>query len=148
MSVLVTGGTGTVGSAVVKELVGRSVNVSVLTRDPAKLKDVKGVTPVQGDLLELATVRRAFDGADAVFLLDPVSQTETSEGLTAVAVPARVDGVRLPLHIRALPAAGAHRERRGDRAADAVDRPRAALLRRLREGDGGCLALTPTDGKV
>src|SRR6267142_6475177 len=84
MSVLVIGGTGTVGSAVVKELVGRSVTVSVLTRDPAKLKDVAGVTPVQGNVLDPATVRRAFDGADAVFLLNPVSQTETSEGLMAI----------------------------------------------------------------
>jgi uncharacterized protein YbjT (DUF2867 family) len=84
MSVLVIGGTGTVGSAVVKELVGRGVNVSVLTRDPAKLKDVTGVTPVQGNVLDPATVRRAFDGADAVFLLNPVSQTETSEGLMAI----------------------------------------------------------------
>jgi uncharacterized protein YbjT (DUF2867 family) len=84
MKVLVTGGTGTVGSAVVKELCGRGVNVSVLTRDPAKLKDVKGVTPVQGNLLEPASVRRVFAGADAVFLLNPVSQTEASEGLMAL----------------------------------------------------------------
>lgn len=84
MNVLVTGGTGTVGSAVVKELGGRGVTVSVLTRDPAKLKDAKGITPVQGDLLDPASVRRVFDGVDAVFLLSPVSQTETSESLMAI----------------------------------------------------------------
>jgi len=84
MSILVTGGTGTVGSAVVKELTGKGAEVKVLTRDPAKLKAAPGVTPVQGNLLEPATVRRVFDGVDSVFLLNPVSQTEASEALFAI----------------------------------------------------------------
>lgn len=84
MSILVTGGTGTVGSAVVRELVAKGADVKVLTRDPAKLAGQKGVTPVQGNLLEPATVRRVFDGADSVFLLNPVSQTEASEALMAI----------------------------------------------------------------
>jgi uncharacterized protein YbjT (DUF2867 family) len=84
MSILVTGGTGTVGSAVVKELTGRGVDVKLLTRDPAKLKGQKGVTAVQGNLLEPSTARRAFDGAESVFLLNPVSQTEASEALMAI----------------------------------------------------------------
>ena len=83
MSILVTGGTGTVGSAVVKELVARGAGVKVLTRDPAKLKHLQGVTAVQGNLLEPASVRRAFDGVDSVFLLNAVSQTEASEALMA-----------------------------------------------------------------
>ena len=84
MNILVTGGTGTVGSAVVKELVARGADVRVLTRDPAKLKETKGVTAVQGNLLEPATVRRVFDGVDGVFLLNAVAQTEASEALMAV----------------------------------------------------------------
>ena len=84
MSILVTGGTGTVGSAVVKELTGKGADVRVLTRDPAKLKPQKGVTAVQGNLLEPATARRAFDGAESVFLISPVSQTEASEALMAI----------------------------------------------------------------
>ena len=84
MKVLVTGGTGTVGSAVVKALTAKGVDAAVLTRDAAKVKGQKGVTPVVGNLLDPATVRRAFDGAEAVFLLNQVSQTEASEGLMAV----------------------------------------------------------------
>ena len=84
MSILVTGGTGTVGAAVVKELVGKGADVKVLTRDPAKLAGQEGVTAVQGNLLEPETVRRAFDGADSVFLLNAVSQTEASEALMAI----------------------------------------------------------------
>ena len=36
MNILVTGGTGTVGSQVVRELLARGAQVQVLTRDPAK----------------------------------------------------------------------------------------------------------------
>jgi uncharacterized protein YbjT (DUF2867 family) len=85
MNILVTGGTGTVGSHVVRELLARSQNVKVLTRDPAKTSSLPaGAQPVAGNLLDPATVRRAFDGIDAVFLLNAVSQTEASEGLMAV----------------------------------------------------------------
>src|SRR5829696_6297771 len=84
MSILVTGGTGTVGSPLVKELTARRADVKVLTRDPSKLAGRQGVTAVQGNLLEPATVRRVFDGVDSVFLLNPVSQTEASEALMAL----------------------------------------------------------------
>jgi uncharacterized protein YbjT (DUF2867 family) len=85
MNVLVTGGTGLVGSHVVRELASRGVEVSVLTRDPAKAKQLpQGVKAVEGNLLEPASVRRAFAGVDGVFLLNPVTQTEASEALMAV----------------------------------------------------------------
>jgi uncharacterized protein YbjT (DUF2867 family) len=38
MKILVIGGTGTVGSAVVRELVAQKMEVTVLTRDEAKTK--------------------------------------------------------------------------------------------------------------
>ncbi len=84
MNILVTGGTGTVGSQVVRELSGKAHRVKVLTRDPAKVSDLPGVEPVAGNLLEPATVRSVFQGVDAVFLLNAVSLTEGSEGLMAV----------------------------------------------------------------
>ncbi len=84
MSILVTGGTGSVGSHVVRELVARGASVKVLTRDPAKAKLPAGVTAVQGDLTQPETVRRVFNDVDAVFLLNAVSITEAHEGLLAV----------------------------------------------------------------
>jgi uncharacterized protein YbjT (DUF2867 family) len=85
MKILVTGGTGTVGSQVVKELVARGASVSVLTRDAGKAAGLPaGVTAVQGNLQDPSTVRRVFDGMDGVFLINPVSPTETHEGLMAV----------------------------------------------------------------
>ena len=85
MKVLVLGGTGTVGSQVVRELSARGADVRVLTRDPGKAKSFpKGVQAIQGDLLSPATIRSAFNGMDAVFLLIAVSTTETSQGLMAL----------------------------------------------------------------
>jgi len=83
MKVLVLGGSGTVGSQVARELLARGADVSVLTRDPKKPLP-SGVRAVAGDLLDPATVRSAFAGMDAVFLLNAVSATECHEGLMAV----------------------------------------------------------------
>ena len=85
MEILVIGGTGTVGSQVVRELLARKVKVRLLTRSADKAKSVPaGSEAVVGDLLEPATVRSVFTGVDGVFLLDPVSITEAHEGLMAV----------------------------------------------------------------
>ncbi len=85
MKVLAVGGTGTVGSQVVRELASRGADVYVLTRDPDKAKGFpKGAQPVKGDMLSPATVRSVFAGMDGVFLLNPVSATEAHEGLMAV----------------------------------------------------------------
>jgi uncharacterized protein YbjT (DUF2867 family) len=85
MKVLVIGGTGTVGSQVVRELLARKAKVRLLTRSADKAKSVPaGIEAVVGDLLEPATVRSVFTGIDGVFLLNPVSVTEAHEGLMAV----------------------------------------------------------------
>lgn len=85
MSILVTGGTGNVGSQVVRELVARGQEVQVLTRDPGKAKQLPpGVKAVIGDLSKVETVRRVFKGVDGVFLINTVSPTEIHEGLLAV----------------------------------------------------------------
>jgi uncharacterized protein YbjT (DUF2867 family) len=94
MKVLVLGGTGTVGSQVVAELVSRKAEVHVLTRNAEKAAALpSGARAVTGDLLEPATIRSAFQGMDGVFLLNPVSTTESHEGLMAVC-GARLAGVK------------------------------------------------------
>jgi uncharacterized protein YbjT (DUF2867 family) len=85
MSILVTGGTGTVGSQVVQELLGRGQEVVVLTRDAEKAKKLPaGVKMVVGDLSKLETVRRVFKAVDGVFVINTVSPTEVYEGLLSV----------------------------------------------------------------
>lgn len=83
MNVLVLGGTGSVGSQVVRELQTRGADVTILTRDRKKAES-SGVSAAVGDLLDPATSRSAFRGMDAVFLLNTVSPTECHEGLMAV----------------------------------------------------------------
>ena len=90
MKVLVIGGTGTVGSQVARELLARGAEVSVLTRSAENAgKLPAGARAVTGDLLDPKTVRSVFAGQDGVFLLNPVSATETHEGLMAI------NGVRM-----------------------------------------------------
>ncbi|MBC5773036.1 NmrA family NAD(P)-binding protein [Pontibacter sp. KCTC 32443] len=85
MKVLVIGGTGTVGSQAVKELLARDVHVRVLTRSAEKAETLPpGVEPVVGDILDPKTVRSVFNDIEGVFMVNPVSTTETSEGLFAV----------------------------------------------------------------
>ena len=69
MKVLVLGGTGTVGSHVVRELATRGVDVSGLTRDPSKAKDLpRGVKAVQGALMSPATNPTVVVGLFGVYL--------------------------------------------------------------------------------
>ena len=85
MKVLVIGGTGLVGSQVVRELSLRGAEVQVLTRDLAKAKNAPaGVATIEGNLLSPASVRQIFKGAEAVFLLNALSPTEAHEGLQAI----------------------------------------------------------------
>lgn len=99
MKILVIGGTGTVGSHVVRELLQRKVNLQVLTRNPDKAKSLPaGAEAIFGDLLEPGTVRSVFGGVDGVFLLTAVSTTETHEGLMAVN-GARISGVKRFVHM-------------------------------------------------
>ena len=85
MHILVTGGTGTVGSQVVRVLAGRNAKVTVLSRDAARTSThPASVKIVEGNLLKPDTVRTVFSDVDAVFLLNAVSQTESSEALMAL----------------------------------------------------------------
>lgn len=94
MKALVLGGTGTVGSQVVRQLLARKAEVTVLTRNADKQRALPpGVTGIVGDLLDPVTVRSAFRGMDGVFLLNALGPAETHEGLMALN-GARMAGVK------------------------------------------------------
>jgi uncharacterized protein YbjT (DUF2867 family) len=94
MKILVTAGTGTVGSQVVRELLARNVEVRVLTRSPEKAEALPaGVQGVVGDLLDPATIRSVFRSVDGVFLLTAISTAEAQEGIMAIN-GARMAGVQ------------------------------------------------------
>jgi uncharacterized protein YbjT (DUF2867 family) len=85
MKILVIGGTGTVGSAVVERLAKRGEAVRVLTRSANKAGALpKGAEAAVGDLANPASLAEPMAGADAVFLLTPVHPEETRLGLNGV----------------------------------------------------------------
>lgn len=85
MKVLVIGGTGTVGSAVVTELRARGHEPYVMTRSADKARQLPaGTAHVVADLETPATLPAAFRGMDAAFLLAPVGPSETAQALAGV----------------------------------------------------------------
>jgi uncharacterized protein YbjT (DUF2867 family) len=84
MTILVTGATGTVGRQVVEQLVKRGAAVRALVRDPAKADFPAGVSVVQGDLLDVDSLRGAFSGVSALFLLNAVVPDEFTQALIAL----------------------------------------------------------------
>jgi len=79
---LVIGGTGHVGSEVVRELQKRGADVRVLMRKP-DMKSVPGVEAVAGDLLDPVSIERALQDVDKLYLLNAVTPDELTQGLIA-----------------------------------------------------------------
>ena len=82
MKILVAGGTGHVGSEVVKELQKRKADVRILVRKqetPVPL----GVQIAVGDLLDPVSVENALQGVDKLYLLNAVTPDELTQGLIA-----------------------------------------------------------------
>jgi uncharacterized protein YbjT (DUF2867 family) len=92
MTILVTGSTGTVGRQVVEQLVKRGADVRALVRDPSKANFPAGVAVVQGDLLDVDSLRSAFSGVSTLFLLNGVVPDEYTQALIALNV-ARQAGI-------------------------------------------------------
>jgi len=98
MTILVTGATGRVGRHVVDQLVKRNAKVRVLTRDPAKTRFSAGVAVVQGDLLDLDSLRAAFHGVRTLFLLNAVTGDEFTQAIITLNV-AREAGVERVVYL-------------------------------------------------
>jgi dihydroflavonol-4-reductase len=64
---LVTGATGFVGWHVARALLERGRSVRALAREPAKLRELPGIAPIQGDLRDPASLERAVEGCGVVY---------------------------------------------------------------------------------
>jgi uncharacterized protein YbjT (DUF2867 family) len=82
MKTLVIGGTGHVGSEVVKELKKRHADVRVLVRQSG-VKSLPGVEVVVGDLLDPVSIEKALQGVEKLYLLNAVTPDELTQGLIA-----------------------------------------------------------------
>jgi len=98
MTILVTGATGRVGRQVVQQLVKRGADVRVLVRDTSKASFPAGVEVVQGDLLDIDSLRTAFTGVNTLFLLNAVAGDEFTQALIALNV-ARESGVERVVYL-------------------------------------------------
>jgi len=83
--IVVIGGTGTVGSQTVQELLKRGADLRVMTRSADKIPSLpKGAEGVVGSMLEPASLPAVFAGADTLFLITPLARDETAQGIDAV----------------------------------------------------------------
>ncbi|GAA5150957.1 SDR family oxidoreductase [Pseudonocardia eucalypti] len=70
-TVLVTGATGTVSTALLNALQGADVRLKALVRDAAKANDVRGAEVFAGDLDDPGSLPPAFEEVDDLWLLVP-----------------------------------------------------------------------------
>ena len=84
MTILITGATGNIGRQVVQQLVNRGADVRALVRDPSKASFPAGVDVVQGDLLDVDSLRLAFKGVSTLFLLNAVVPDEFTQALISL----------------------------------------------------------------
>jgi uncharacterized protein YbjT (DUF2867 family) len=109
MSILVVGGTGTVGSQIVARLLERDAKVQVMTHSIEKLATLPaGVDGVVGDLADPPSLQRAFGGVDNLVLITVVHPDETARGLFAVKA-AKKAGVRKIVYISVVMPPGSER---------------------------------------
>jgi uncharacterized protein YbjT (DUF2867 family) len=81
-TILVTGGTGHVGTEVVKELLKRKAKVRILVRKVGAPAPA-GAEVVVGDLLDPLSMRKALQGVGKLYLLNAVAPDELTQGLIA-----------------------------------------------------------------
>jgi uncharacterized protein YbjT (DUF2867 family) len=82
MKILVTGGTGNVGTEVVKALQKRNADIRLLVRKEGA-PTPKGFEVAIGDLLDPVSVQKALGGVDKLYLLNAVVPDELTQGLIA-----------------------------------------------------------------
>jgi UDP-glucose 4-epimerase len=82
MTILVTGGTGLVGSRLLKRLVETGVECRALVRAGKELP--AGVTPVEGDILDPASLAKAVEGVSAIVHLAAVFRTSETDQIWKV----------------------------------------------------------------
>ena len=93
--ILVVGGTGTIGSEVIRLLKAENAEFKALVRDPAKAKTMssQGVATVAGDLRQPSTLPGALAGIDKVFVVTPLVPDQV-QMRSALITAAKAAGVR------------------------------------------------------
>lgn len=118
--IVVTGGTGFIGSRLVHRLAGTGAEIHVLVRASSDLTSLKEcldrITLVFGDVTDAATLKKAFIGADQVFHCagitymggrkNPLLQKINVDGTRNVLDASRKAGVKKIVHVSSITAVG------------------------------------------
>jgi uncharacterized protein YbjT (DUF2867 family) len=80
--VFVTGGSGFVGSAILRELLGRGYSINALTHRGALPTQAPEVREIRGDLFDTAALDRGMSGCDAVIHLVGIIMEKPSQDIT------------------------------------------------------------------
>jgi len=120
MTILITGASGYIGSAVVRELLSMGHDVRCLVRDTSIVKNFDGLRLELncGDISDIESVRRAINGCDAVFHLaalyanwlpdSGLMYRINEEGTRNVMQACRDAGIRKIVYCSSVAALGAH----------------------------------------
>ncbi|MBK7091182.1 MAG: NmrA family NAD(P)-binding protein [bacterium] len=85
MSIFIVGGTGTVGTQALLNLLEAGEKVSVMTRSAERAASLpSGVNGVVGNLSDPPSLTKAFSGIEKLFLITPVHPDEAVHGQNAV----------------------------------------------------------------
>jgi UDP-glucose 4-epimerase len=79
MTILVTGGTGLVGSRLLRRFVDAGVNCRALVRPGKEVP--AGATPAEGDLLDADSLKQALEGVSAIVHLAAVFRTQNEDDI-------------------------------------------------------------------
>ena len=105
--ILIVGGTGTIGSEVIRLLKAENVPFRALVRDPAKAESLKaeGVETVAGDLRQPETLPETLQEIEKVFVVTPLvpDQVQMRADLIAAAKTAGVKHIVMSTGIGAAP---------------------------------------------
>ena len=129
MTVLVTGATGFIGSAVARELSEKGMRIRCLVRETSSMKNLDGlyVEIAHGDIGDIGSVQRAMKGCDRVYHLaavyaswlpDPgLMYRANEEGTRNVLTACREAGVQKVVYCSSVAALGAHGKTPADESA-------------------------------
>ena len=137
--ILVTGATGTVGSALIEQLCGSGVPTRALVRSPERADSLRGYDceTAVGDLGDPASLGAALRGVDAMFLLSPPGPDQVALENSALdaAEQAGVRVVKLGV---------IHVDSETNPGGRFIDNHRQ-VLERLRSGNSAWTVLAPND---